>query len=518
MAAFIPPPQNIPVIIEYAQPKYGAEPIVVHNHGYQYVVTGDTLLPPALIEKTLASTATPKAAVNDLLKAYQDSGYPLVGIAGRVDGKTVEISVFQGMFSEVQTPKNVAPFFSGLSDRETIGKRELIRKQILAGLYADRSGQQLQVNVSPASNPGGSLLTVAATNKPDYFPLSGTLNFGNYGSRYSSDYVAGANIAANLTHGIQLTGNFLQGLPSLQQDSFGSNYYQNGIGGSIVTPYGIYGFTTNWTHYRLGEVTKPLFPDGNVFSYQINGTQLLYADDATRVTITEAFNRVKYHETVLNDAFTLLDQQYNYLSGGGNINRALTVASLPGNLSAGFTFNLGISSAAGSLVDNEPGVPTSHFKYGNLSLGYQQTLLYGLNADLTGQAQISASTLPSQQQWVLGGLGNLTAWEPGVTAADSGYTARLEVDAPTYTWFKSSASLGAFLEVGASTFRTPFPGTAPWQTLSDAGLTLKLQLPDKFSATAMTALPIQESGFSVAGRSDLTHNRIEAFFVVQKGF
>lgn len=362
------------------------------------------------------------------------------------------------------------------------------------------------------------MLTVEQTPQADYFPISGAVTFGNYGSRYSSDYIAGASASANLTHGVQITGSFQQGLPSLKRSSFGSNYYEGNIGASIITPYGIYGATASWTHYHLGELTYPLNPDGNIFSYQVNGTQLLYADDATRVSVNEAFNRVSYKETGYYGYYTLLDQQYNYLSAGGNINHALTVGGRSGNVNVAVTLNQGISSVSGSFADGVPGVPTSHFRYANTALSYQQGLPYGMQAIFTGQGQISADTLPQQQQWVLGGLGNLSAWEPSAAIGDSGYTTRLEIDAPPLRRFKSSAVFGAFIETGGATYRTPAAGTAPWQTLSDVGLSLKLQLPYQFSGTAMAAVPISRSGYSGTNFAELSRNRINCFFVVQKGF
>jgi len=118
----------------------------------------------------------------------------------------------------------------------------------------------------------------------------------------------------------------------------------------------------------------------------------------------------------------------------------------------------------------------------------------------------------------LGGFGNLTAWEPGAATGDSGYAARLELDAPTLAYAKSALAFGAFGEVGGATFRTPSPGTFPSQTLADIGLSLKIQLPEKFSATAMTALPIKSAGFDKVARNSLKQDRLDAFFVVQKGF
>ncbi|MGC8712906.1 MAG: ShlB/FhaC/HecB family hemolysin secretion/activation protein [Leptodesmis sp.] len=517
MPIFTPPPSP-PSTIELAQPRYGVSPVILQSHGYRYVVTGNTLLPPALIRATIASAATPKVAIGALLKAYHRSGYALVAIKGQVVGTSVGLAVFQGLITTLKSPASIRPFFGGLQGRDNVRKPEIIQDQILADTFASRSGNQTRVNISPAPNPDGTDLTINQTPIAGYSMVSGALTFGNYGSRYSSGYLVGADVVANLTHGIQITGNFSQGLPGLRQISSGSNYYQNGVGASIVTPYGIYGFSTSWTHYRLGKATYPLNPDGNVFTYQFTGSQFIYADTATRVSVNEALNHVRYGETVFNGYYTLLNQHYNYLTLGGSVDHSLTIGGRTGNLSGSLNFNLGISGPSGTLYDNVPGVPTSHFRYTDLTLGYTQQLPYGFQANLNGQAQWSVSTLPAGQQWVLGGLGTLSAWEPGVVAADSGYLARLQIDAPEFKRFGGSARFGVFLETGGATFTIPSPGTAPWQTLSDAGVSLKLQLPHGFSATAMAATPIQTNGFSTSGETNLRSNRLDVFFVVQKGF
>ena len=517
MAVFLPP-SPAPQVVEYAKPRYGAEPTMVQSHGYRYVVTGNTLLPPATVQKILRTAATPKDALASLLKAYQGEGYPLVAITGKVEGKEVRIAVFQGMITELNTEDGLGWFYGSLSGRNDVRNDELLRRQIMAGLYAARSGKKVAVNLGPAANPDGSALDVTESAVPDYFPISGAVTFGNYGSRYSSGYVLGGDAAANLTHGVQITAGYLQGLPGLSQNSYGSSYEQGQFGASVVTPYGIYGISASRIYFRLGDATFPLNPKGDVDSFQLNGTQLVYADRATRASLTEALTRVSYKETVFNGLFTLLDQPYNYVSLGLNVNHSLTLGSLPGNLAGGISFNMGISGPAGTLVDGEPGFPTSHFRYTGLTLAYHQTLPLGFQADLTSQAQWAANTLPSQQQWILGGFGNLSAWEPGVVVGDSGYVTRLEIDGPALARSGASARLGGFLETGGSTFTTSPPGSPPWQTLSDAGLSLRLQLPYGFSATAMAATPISENGFDAIGNATLKVERMNAFFVVQKAF
>lgn len=517
MPAFTPPP-SAPLVVEIAPPRYGESSLSVASHGYRYVVTGNTLLPPKLIEQVLAAAVTPKDALRTLQATYHAHGYNLIAITGQENGKAVAVTVFEGTITQVSTPDGLGWFFPYLEGRNDIKANELVYDQILAGAYAARSGKQVNVNVSPAENPGGTAITITDSPLPDYQPVAGMLSFGNYGNRYSSGYIAGGDVQANLTHGIQITANYMRGLPGLRSSSFGSTYYQGGGGISAVTPYGIYGFSATGTYFRLGQETAPLNPVGNIYTYTLNGSQLVYADTATRLSVTEALNRTSYTETVLSGYYTLLRQVYNWGTLGGTLSRAVTVSGQSGNLTASVNLNVGLSAPSGTLYDNAPGVPTSHFRYVIASVSYQQNLPRGFRVNLVGQGQWAFNTLPSQQQWTLGGLGDMTAWEPGSVAGDSGYLGRLALDAPSLNRFRTEAQFGVFLETGGVTYTTPAAGTAPWQTLIDAGVSLKLNLPYKFTITAMAAVPLEHGGFNAVGETSLRLNRINAFMVVQKRF
>ena len=441
MPAFTPPPAT-PTVVEVAPPRYGAEPLSIESHGYHYTVTGNTLLAREIIAKVLAAARTPKDALAAVQEAYHQRGYNLVAITGEVHGKAVHVTIFQGTITEVKTPDALGWFFPGLEGRDDIRSDELVKDQVLAGAYAGRSGQQVNVNVEPAPNPAGTAIIISEPPIPDYSPVTGTLNFGNYGNRFTGGYQAGGAAVANLTHGLQLTTSYIQGLPWLEEKSRGSLYVQPSAGISSITPWGIYGFSATGTHFREGNVTAPLFPVGNILSYSLNGTQLLYADTAARLSTTEALNRTTFSETVLEDAFTILQQRYNWVALGSTFSRTVTVGSQPGNITATGTMNLGVSGPSGTLLDNVPGVPTPHFRYANISASYQQHLPRGFQLDLTGQSQWAFNTLPVEQQWTLGGFGNLSAWEPAVAVGDSGYLARLELSAGSPVQFHSQARLG----------------------------------------------------------------------------
>lgn len=107
---------------------------------------------------------------------------------------------------------------------------------------------------------------------------------------------------------------------------------------------------------------------------------------------------------------------------------------------------------------------------------------------------------------------------PGTAVGDSGYLGRLELSAPEFKRFHSTGRFGVFLETGGTTLTTPGKGTPPWRTLSDVGLSLRLTLPYKFSATAMAAVPVERSGFTGVTKTSLRLSRLDAFFVIQKGF
>lgn len=517
MLPFTPSPPS-PTVVEVAPPRYGAQPISIESHGYRYVVTGNTLLPPKLIEKVLRAAPTPKAALGKMQDAYHERGYTLVAITGETHGKTTRVSVFQGTITEVKTPEDVGWFFTGLEGRNDVLSHELVEDQVLAGAYAARGGRKIDVNVAPAVNPAGTTITVSDPPIPGYTPVTGTITFGNYGNRYTGGYQLGASAVANLTHGVQLSAYYVRGLPWLEKDSRGSSYQQGGGEISAVTPWGIYGFAAGITHFRLGNVTAPLFPIGDINTYSLHGAQLAYADTSTRVLVTEALNRTTFKETVLDNSFTLLDQRYNWVALGGSYSRSLTVGGQPGSLTATASVDLGVSDPSGTLIDDVPGAPTSHFQYGTVSAAYQQHLPHGFELNLTGMGQWAGNTLPAEQQWTLGGFGNLSAWRPGVAVGDSGYLARAELTAPPLTRFHSKAQFGVFFETGGSRFTTTAPRTATWQTLSDVGLSLRLTLPYDFTATAMAGFPIESGGFTVAGENNVRMSRVDAFFVVQKRF
>ncbi len=508
-----PPPPTIQML---APPSYGKTPVTLVSHGYQYVVTGNTLLPAHRIRHILAQASTPQAGVGALVAAYRKEGYFLVAVKASVAGKHVDVMVIQGRITEKHVAHGLGWFYTGLRG-EDLTSASLIRRNILASIYSERNGYQLQPSLSPAPTYGGTALTVDQSSLPEYRWIGGNLLFGNYGSRYTSSYLVGGSFYLHPGDGVELTGGYTYGIPGLNQSSIGSNYYQANAGISEVTPWGIYGFTSLLTHYKLGKISAPYYFAGNVQQYTLTGMQLLYADVSNRVSVNEGISEVRNKETILNGAYTLMQQDYDYYTLGASYTRLLHLYGYNGAVTLGFNYNQGISGYHGTFV-REPGAPSPRFHYLTFNLNYSQGLPLGMSLQLTGNGQWAFNTLPSNQQWVIGGYGNVSAYYSGIITGDSGYAGRLMLQSPALHRYGLTATGSLFFETAGATSYYLSPHQAPWQNLSDVGLGVNLSSSWGTKISAVAALPISTSVFPASVAANLSNDRINAYFILQQSF
>ncbi len=509
------PTARPPAIHVLAAPRHGSAPLVVASHGYHYLVTGNTLLSAASIRKILAQAANPQAAVGTLSAAYRKEGYFLVAVKAAVEAKQIHIMVVQGQLTDKNIASGLGWFYTGLKG-EDLTEPTIIRRNILADAYSTRNGQQLQVGFAPAENPGGSALNVQQTPLPGYQWLGGNLLFGNYGSRYTSNYLVGGNAYIRPGAGLEIDGGYTNGIPSLSQDSAGSTYYQGSIGINSITPWGTYGFTSQWTHYRLGQ-TAPYYFTGNIVSYALNGSQLLYADTNSRFSVNEGYTIVSNKVTVLQGTYTLTKQDYDYYTLGAAYSRIMHLFGMGGSATLGFSYNQGVSGFHGTFI-NAPGAPTPKFRYLTFNMNYTQSLPLGMSAQLTSNGQWAFNTLPQNQQWVVGGFGSVSAYYSGILVGDSGYSARFALQSPAAHRYGISATGSLFFETAGVTSYYLSPRQAPWQNLSDVGVGLNLSTRWGTTISVLSALPVGHSVYPASTVENLNKNRIDAYFILQQSF
>lgn len=510
------PPETQPAMTLVA-PAPTAEPIGVDSHGYHYAIVGNKLLPPAAIVAIVEAAETPQKAVDALRLAYQQAGYPLVALRGEVSNKLVAIQVINGRITEFDiTPPSLAPFFTGLEGRDDIDRNTLIRKGTLAEFFALREGLRPSVNFQPGQEMGGTKLVATAQPIEGASPWNANLSFGNFGSRYSSRYLWQAAGAVRPGGGLELTANYGQGIPGLSSDSSGSTYKTAALGASLVTPWGFYGVSLNKTSYAYGERVSLLLPVGDITFGSITGTQLLYADEVSRWTVNQGFTHTDNVIEVFDGAFTLTDQHYDFITLGTSFNTSFAVLGQNASLTAVASVSRGLSQPKGTFLPIDVGVANPRFTQVVGSVNYQQALPMGASVGIAWSGQWADTIMPQNQQWVLGGFGNLTAWLPAILVGDSGTLLRATVQSPPWRWKEVSVSGNAFVEAGlVNTHYTP-TGKPANRAASDAGLSVSGSVQGGTNVTLAYAWPlatrnVEMSTLNAVGRANLYFTLSQSF-------
>jgi hemolysin activation/secretion protein len=480
----------------------------------RYTVSGNTLLAPREVELALQGATTPERAIAALRRAYTDKGYFLVAVVAAVQGQDVRVNVTEGRLAHVRGPGDLAVYFDGLLGRDTVRNAQIVRRGLLAQAYAATNNEQPKLRFEPAAEPGASTLRITTTSLEHSRTASGSLTVGNLGNRYAGHDLA--QLQGQLQHrGYTLQATHSRALTGIDEDSRGARYAATGATLSKITPIGWFQLDGNATRYRLGVAFAPLDPGGTVKVFGIAATQLLFADDARRWTLGEGLHRIHDRETVFDGAYALRDQRYDVLD-------LTTQASwrVPGLAGRGASLSLagglklgGVGGADG--FSRGIGVPEEHFRVYTARAGIDQPLGGGYTAQFDLNAQTTPDTLPSYEQWVLGGWNTLSAWLPGTLVGDRGYLGRLTMQAPAWQLGALKLRAGVFAEHGAARYHYVPAGTPAWQRLADAGVSLNLDLP-RLDAHAMLsyAHPLGQSNVPADLRR---RQRAHAFLYLQLG-
>jgi len=511
------PPAQAPAAVVAPAPA-ASVPIYVDGPEYRFSVVGNTLLSRETIEKALLSATTPKEGIDALNKAYVDAGYLLVVIGGQVDNKLVAFQVLQGRILELDAPEDLQPYLRKLMNRDDLKTNELIRNSTLVDIYSGRQGLRPKASFSKAQEIGGTKLTVVEEPIEDAKPWSAGLAFNNLSGRFSSRYTVGGNASVRPGGGVELTAGYTYGLPGLASDSSGSSYRSAVLGGTVMTPLGLYGVNYSNTRYEIGPAGGIAFPAGGTEFGGVTGQQLVFADPVTRASVTEGLTWYQNTQSVFNGLFETVDQNYAVATLGGTYNQSFVLWGQNSNFGAGVTVAKGLSSRRGTFLPADPGIPDPHFLLIQANASAQTTLPYGITAAASVNAQMTDAVLPQAQQWILGGFGNLSAWLPAVLIGDSGALARLVVSSPSFAWSVFSFSGGAYAEAGVSRLEQRGNGEPYTRGLGDLGLSLSATTTTGTSLALTYAFPVWYRNVEGAIRESADRNRANLYFTLNQTF
>ena len=437
------PPDATPVAAIVAPARQQSEPVVAESNGYSYTVNGNLLLPSATIVESLAGAEDPKAAVE-----CAEPGLPEGGLFSdrparrrRMASRSRSRSSTAASPSPTSRRRSRPSFVAWGSATTSIGRRssayprwpismrraracaskidfapgrELGGQQDHRDRRADRGRQVVGRHVS------ASITSAAATRVAIWRQGAAVVRPGD-GFEVTANYSARVCRAYRRTAAAAGTA---RPRPAFRPSR---------RGGCTARP-------TRAPDTSIGRVLET-HPDGTIDIAAINGTQLPYADETVATSRSPSRSRTRPMSSMSSTIRSPLPISSTTSCPAGRIS-ASRFAILGENASfrVGMTVSQGISARAGTLDPAGPGIPDPRFTLIQGNLGYTQSLPHGYSASFTWSGQWADATLPQNQQWVLGGLGNLTAWLPAVLVGDSGMLARASLFAPPWARGELSVS------------------------------------------------------------------------------
>jgi hemolysin activation/secretion protein len=172
-------------------------------------------------------------------------------------------------------------------------------------------------------------------------------------------------------------------------------------------------------------------------------------------------------------------QEYGSAEIGTDYSRIVALGDQRVDISAALAVRSGLGE---DHTDND--IRAADFGYLLFRPSLSITVPFGesFTAGLGLAAQITDDTLPEQQQWVMGGVGNVEAYLPGVAAGDSGGLARL-FGQTRFEVMGLPVTPRVFAEYGYSKLENPFEPpfvavaqSGSTQTVIDAGVSLSVQV------------------------------------------
>ncbi len=449
----------------------------------------------AEIRTLTAGTVDLSRAVRALNAAAQNKGIVAPRTLYLRDGDDIYVSIRAGTLQSVEGPKPLKPYFESLVSEKPLRLEDFEKKRLLAGVHAGRLGADIAPVFTPTESEGYQLALKRGTEvvSPGSVRL-GFSNFGNrftgrefldfdarQGTRWGDEFSAQARTAATIT-----------GIDDVEP---GNEYNELQLGWNRVTPLGLFGVGGRMIDYRQQFSTLAL--NGHIKSLDLNYTGIVTATASQRLTLQL---RADYIEKRLEFA------------ASGNLAQLEPYASLELGAAWAASFRVlgqGLLSQTSLAVRRGLGeqgraLTNSELDYWLLKPAFTlRTLGEGFTGELQLLSQLATVSVPEQQQWVVGGVGSLHAYVPGVVIGDRGLAARLVGEAPSWTLGSFTLKSRLFLEWGAAEYSNAVPGQPQGrQSVSDVGGELVLGLGPFFETALAAAMPLHDSGINRQTRDD----------------
>jgi hemolysin activation/secretion protein len=515
MAIDYPPPAE-PQQGDAQQIQQAAAALGIYTYkDIQIHLLGDRAASDAAIKRALDGADSLSDAVRAIGQLYHDAGYPAAHLVYALVGQDLYVLATLGSVGRIDVTPGLQPFFRGLVGDKPLTDTELEPRRILASIYADRAEISAVPQFDPDLQPGasGDVMSMHdAGTKPQQTEVK--VDFGNPGNRYVGRYFADVDARAGTYQGDEIHTTTRFGLHGINSGDSNGTYFEQDANWNRVTPWGVGGVNGRYISYDANaNAVQPTGINGQLYLLETYWLSPVYADINSHLSVMGKLDRTDKSAKLDVAADTQIQEEiYNSAELTALYARVFNFI-LPVDLDAGVAARKGFSG--GHPLD---GVDQHYFLLRpSARLLFHFGDRYTLSAE--GLAQFSHDTVPEQQQWVLGGVGNVTAYLPGVAIGDRGYLLRSQAGAGDYDFGGVSVSPKLFVEYGKSGFASAasanpaFTGQHP--KFGDVGGEIGLKLTNWLSGAVDGAWAFTHS--EVSGYQ-LDKSDARVFFRLQASF
>lgn len=411
------------------------------------------------------------------------------------DGDDIYVSITAGSLAAVDAPKPLKRYFTGLIGEKPLLLGDFEKKRLLAGVHASRMGADFAPVLAPVQGGGYQMTFKRGTETVS--SGSARVNFSNFGNRFTGREFVDLDVREGSRWGDEFsaqarTAAKLTGIDDVEP---GNEYNELQLGWNRVTPYGLFGLSGRMIDYRQQFGTLAF--NGQINFLDVGYTGIVVSNASQRLTVQA---RADYVEKTLDFAASgILAQREPYAS----LELGSTWIASFRLLGQGLLSQATIAVRRG-LGDWGPERTASDLDYWLLRPAYSLRMLgEGFSGELQLLSQLASVAVPEQQQWVVGGIGNLHAYVPGVAIGDRGVSARLVGEAPMLMLGNVSFKTRLFLEWGAAEYSQAAAGQPQArQSASDVGGELVLGFGRFFETALAAAMPLHDSGIDRQTRDD----------------
>ncbi|WP_420465856.1 ShlB/FhaC/HecB family hemolysin secretion/activation protein [Panacagrimonas sp.] len=484
----LPPMQGSAEVIQ----QQGSAYVTAAVQGVNLHVIGPNAVSQSDLEAAITASQSMSDAVRLVQGLYYAAGYPGVQVTYALVEPDLYVLVKLGAVSKVEAPAPYDRYLAGVAGAEPLTDDALEPGRTLASLHADRAGQTATPSFI-ADEAGSMVLRVEPHDGAPKRSFVGA-EFGNPGNRFVGRHFLDYFATTSLTTGDEFRATGRHVLEGLSDDRGAKGYHEHSLGWSRVTPWGLFGLSGRYVGYQQN-LEIPGFPDlisfdGDIRQAELGWTYLLAADFTSRWTIGAKADYTRKDFSVTESDESVQRQEY----GSAEISTDYTTALRP----LGVQTELGGSIAVRSgLGDDETDDPFTAADLGYLlyrpTLSARAYLHEWLTLSLVATGQITSDALPEQQQWVMGGVGNVEAYLPGVASGDTGGIARLQFELKGLTLGAATIKPRLFAEYGVARFEEAvFGQPTGTQAIGDGGVSLVMGLGPNFEAAVSYAESFSE--------------------------